>query len=85
MALSGAHALGRCHPDRSGYLGPWTASPITFSNQYYVLLMDEKWCVPHLSLCMLPSQRVNFAVPESLGSTCCSARTKTNRMLRIIP
>lgn len=43
VALSGAHALGRCHPDRSGYSGPWTTSPITFSNQYFVLLMDEKW------------------------------------------
>ena len=35
----------RCHRDRSGFDGPWTQSPITFSNQYFQLLVNEKWCV----------------------------------------
>ncbi|OCH93733.1 cytochrome c peroxidase [Obba rivulosa] len=43
VALSGAHALGRCHTDRSGFDGPWTFSPVTVSNEYYRLLFDEKW------------------------------------------
>ncbi|KAK9843629.1 hypothetical protein WJX81_000152 [Elliptochloris bilobata] len=43
VALSGAHALGRCHADRSGYVNPWTFAPTTFSNQYFTLLRDEKW------------------------------------------
>ncbi|KIJ04766.1 hypothetical protein PAXINDRAFT_164804 [Paxillus involutus ATCC 200175] len=43
VALSGAHALGRCHPDRSGFQGPWTFSPTTFTNDYFKLLFDEKW------------------------------------------
>lgn len=43
VALAGAHALGRCHPDRSGFDGPWTFSPITFTNDYYKLLTEEKW------------------------------------------
>nr|POE52049.1 cytochrome c peroxidase, mitochondrial [Quercus suber] len=43
VALSGAHALGRCHTDRSGFTGPWTFSPITLTNDYYKLLMEEKW------------------------------------------
>jgi cytochrome c peroxidase len=43
VALSGAHALGRCHTDRSGYWGPWTNAPTTFSNEYYRLLLEEKW------------------------------------------
>ncbi len=43
VALSGAHALGRCHPDRSGFEGPWTFSPTTLTNAYYVLLLQEKW------------------------------------------
>ncbi|GAA5914431.1 peroxidase [Sporobolomyces salmoneus] len=43
VALSGAHALGRCHVDRSGFDGPWSYSPITFSNEYFRLLFDEKW------------------------------------------
>ena len=43
VALSGAHALGRCHTDRSGFDGPWTFSPITLTNDYYKLLLEEKW------------------------------------------
>ena len=43
VALSGAHALGRCHTNRSGFDGPWTRSPTTFSNDYYVTLLNEKW------------------------------------------
>ncbi|KAG8722185.1 heme peroxidase [Ceratobasidium sp. 394] len=43
VALSGAHALGRCHTDRSGFEGPWTFSPTTLTNEYYKLLLNEKW------------------------------------------
>jgi len=43
VALVGAHAVGRCHSDRSGFEGPWTFSPITFTNDFYKLLFDEKW------------------------------------------
>jgi cytochrome c peroxidase len=43
VALSGAHALGRCHTDRSGFDGPWTFSPTVVTNEYYKLLLNEKW------------------------------------------
>ncbi|KAF9467405.1 cytochrome c peroxidase [Collybia nuda] len=43
VALSGAHALGRCHSSRSGYEGPWTFSPTTMTNDFFKLLFDEKW------------------------------------------
>jgi len=43
VALSGAHALGRCHVDRSGFEGPWTFSPTTVTNDYYKLLFSETW------------------------------------------
>ncbi|RVX67477.1 Cytochrome c peroxidase, mitochondrial [Exophiala mesophila] len=43
VALSGAHALGRCHTDRSGFDGPWTFSPTVLTNDYYRLLLEEKW------------------------------------------
>lgn len=43
VALAGAHALGRCHTDRSGFEGPWTFSPTTFTNDFYTLLVGEKW------------------------------------------
>jgi len=43
VALLGAHALGRCHPDRSGFDGPWTASPTVFTNAFYTELLGRKW------------------------------------------
>ena len=43
VALAGAHALGRCHADASGYVGPWTPTPTTFNNLYFTLLLNLKW------------------------------------------
>lgn len=43
VALIGAHSLGRCHTDRSGYSGPWTNAPTTFSNLYFQELLNNKW------------------------------------------
>ena len=43
VALAGAHALGRCHADASGYVGPWTPTPTTFNNIYFSLLVNLKW------------------------------------------
>lgn len=43
VALLGAHAVGRCHINASGYWGPWTNAETTFSNEYYRLLLEEKW------------------------------------------
>ncbi|TPX57427.1 hypothetical protein SpCBS45565_g08205 [Spizellomyces sp. 'palustris'] len=45
VALLGAHAIGRCHTSRSGFDGPWTFSPTTFSNDFYKRLLEEKWVV----------------------------------------
>jgi cytochrome c peroxidase len=43
VALSGAHCFGRCHPNRSGFDGPWTRAPTTFSNMFFKELLDNKW------------------------------------------
>ncbi|KAG9442696.1 hypothetical protein H6P81_018550 [Aristolochia fimbriata] len=40
VALSGAHTLGRGHPDRSGFDGPWTRDPLKFDNSYFVELLQ---------------------------------------------
>ena len=66
VALSGAHALGRCHPDASGYSGPWTPTPYTLNNGYFALLLSLPWTIkewdgpmqfedPSGKLMMLPS------------------------------
>jgi cytochrome c peroxidase len=43
VALSGAHTLGRCHKDRSGFEGPWTPEPLKWDNEYFTLLVKESW------------------------------------------
>lgn len=43
VALSGAHNLGRCHSDRSGFDGAWVNNPTRFSNQYFKLLSTLAW------------------------------------------
>jgi hypothetical protein len=69
VALSGAHALGRCHAENSGYVGPWQGTPTIFSNIYYKLLLKVNWTPderaakfqfkdPSGSLMMLPSDLV---------------------------
>lgn len=45
VALSGAHGLGACHVDRSGYWGPWTRAPTTVSNEYYRELLENTWTI----------------------------------------
>ena len=42
VALSGAHALGRAHPDRSDFDGPWTTEPLKFDNEYFQNLLEPK-------------------------------------------
>ncbi|KAJ1635053.1 heme peroxidase [Pavlovales sp. CCMP2436] len=55
VALSGAHALGRCHTDRSGYWGPWTRAETTLSNEYFREMIENTWTDPTGELMMLPS------------------------------
>ncbi|CAM9768637.1 unnamed protein product, partial [Laminaria digitata] len=44
VALSGAHALGRCHVTSSGYDGPWTPTPTFFAGAvYFKLLKTIPW------------------------------------------
>jgi cytochrome c peroxidase len=43
VALSGAHALGRCHTTASGFDGPWTPTPVLWTNSYFTLLKSLQW------------------------------------------
>lgn len=43
VALIGAHCIGRCHAEASGFVLPWTNAETTFSNEYFRLLLEEKW------------------------------------------
>ncbi|KAF3974918.1 hypothetical protein CMV_001788 [Castanea mollissima] len=59
VALSGGHTLGRCHKERSGFEGPWTANPLIFDNSYFKeLLSGEKE-----GLIQLPSDKALLEDP----------------------
>ncbi len=45
VCLIGAHTLGRCHRDRSGYWGPWNKAENKFNNALFSFLLDMKWTV----------------------------------------
>jgi len=45
VALVGAHTVGHCHKDRSGFDGPWSFGPYSFDNDFFRLLFDETWTV----------------------------------------
>jgi cytochrome c peroxidase len=75
VALAGAHCFGRCHTDRSGFSGPWTRSPTTFSNLFFKELLDNKWTVkkwngpkqyedPSGALMMLPADMALVEDPQ---------------------
>jgi cytochrome c peroxidase len=78
VALSGAHALGRCHTTASGYDGPWTPTPTVFNNSYFTILSNLKWVpkewdgpfqyvnAPSGQLMMLPTDLVLLKDPSFL-------------------
>lgn len=41
VALSGAHTVGACHADRSGFDGKWTEDNRTFSNSYFTEMLAK--------------------------------------------
>ncbi|CAJ1349665.1 unnamed protein product [Effrenium voratum] len=43
VALSGAHTVGKCHLDRSGFDGPWTEEPLKFDNTYFKEMMEKEY------------------------------------------
>jgi hypothetical protein len=43
VVLSGAHAVGRCNLDRSGFDGAWTAEPNKFDNSYFKALLEKSF------------------------------------------
>nr|KJB32656.1 hypothetical protein B456_005G254100 [Gossypium raimondii] len=60
VALSGGHTLGRAHPERSGFDGPWTNEPLKFDNSYFVELLKGE----SEGLLKLPTDKALFDDPE---------------------
>eukprot|EP00980_Cylindrotheca_fusiformis_P016021 scaffold4715_cov115-Cylindrotheca_fusiformis.AAC.5 len=43
VILSGAHTVGKCHLERSGFDGAWTEDPYKFDNSYFVDMLNKDW------------------------------------------
>lgn len=43
VALSGAHTVGKCYLDRSGFDGPWTDDPYKFDNTYFKDMLSKQY------------------------------------------
>jgi len=41
--LCGGHVYGRCHPESSGYAGPWVEEPYKWSNEYAADMVGDEW------------------------------------------
>jgi len=41
--IAGGHSFGRCHPEVSGYAGPWQSNPGYFNNVYCKKLLEDDW------------------------------------------
>lgn len=43
VCLSGAHTVGKCNLDRSGFSGAWTEQPMKFDNSYFKELLTKSY------------------------------------------
>ena len=76
VALCGAHAVGRCHTDRSGFWGPWTRAESTFSNEYFRELVENKWTLKktHKGSVLFLQGSYRFMPKKTIGSQILSAK-----------
>jgi cytochrome c peroxidase len=45
VVLIGAHTLGECHAEWTGFFGPWTPDPNIFDNDFYEELVNDPFQV----------------------------------------
>lgn len=43
VVLSGAHTVGKCNADRSGFDGAWTEAPLKFDNSYFTEMLAKEY------------------------------------------
>lgn len=80
VALSGAHNLGKCHYEDSGYEGEWSETPWKFDNSYFNILIqplamssgvdEENWTpvtLPNGKIQYTDANQVYIMLPSDLA------------------
>jgi len=57
VALSGAHTVGGCKPERSGFDGVWTEEHLKFDNSYFTELLSKPYVVETVEATGCPQHR----------------------------
>mmetsp|Transcript_27656 Transcript_27656/g.83259 ORF Transcript_27656/g.83259 Transcript_27656/m.83259 type:complete len:267 (-) Transcript_27656:48-848(-) len=57
VALSGAHTVGGCKAERSGFDGAWTARPRVFDNSYFKDLLTKTYAPERVAATGCPQHR----------------------------
>lgn len=86
VCLIGAHTLGRCHTDRSGYWGPWNKAENKFNNALFKFLLDMKWTVKKTHEGKKWKGPLQYENPsgELMMLPSCIAMTKDKKMLEYV-
>ena len=68
VALSGAHNLGKCHYQDSGYDGVWSETPWKFDNSYFNILVQPLAMTrddePDWTPVTLPNGKIQYEDPN---------------------
>ncbi len=68
VALSGAHTLGKCHYEDSGYEGEWSETPWKFDNSYFNILLQPLAMTregePNWAPETLPNGKIQYVDPN---------------------
>ena len=43
LSFFSAHTVGKCHADRSGFVGQWTEQPLKFDNSYFKEMLAKEY------------------------------------------
>ena len=69
VALSGAHTVGRCSVDRSGFDGQWTEDSLKFDNTYFKEMLSKQYVLGQVCASPPPSAPpADLAPAAALGA-----------------
>jgi len=71
VLIGGGHALGHAHANVSGYNGPWTDTPLVFSNKFFIEAssVDRDWVQTVLPTMQHQWNNTDMSAPKMMLNT----------------